>query len=106
MPLLNAFIIGDDGEHKLQQKIAELTQLLKRRPDTTMVVADDATGELLADERFIQTAFLNQNLHAQAKILVLKKINKLIKRGKEKDECMSPKALEELIKKMNLLLCD
>lgn len=53
MPLLNAFIIGDDGEHKLQQKIDELTKLVKRRPDTTMVVAEDSNGELLADERFI-----------------------------------------------------
>jgi len=39
--------MGDDGEHKLEIKVNELTDLLKKHPETTMMMAPDSGKELL-----------------------------------------------------------
>jgi len=47
MPLLNSIIMGDDGQHKLELKVDELTNLIRKHPETTMQMAPDSGKELL-----------------------------------------------------------
>lgn len=54
MPLLNTYIMSDNGSHMLEAKMELLTNLVKDHPDTSMSV--NKSEELLADEEFIQKA--------------------------------------------------